>query len=153
SRALRRGIRRPDRAPPRQLPAGVLPPRAHGSRRANRRPRDAPAGLTEMTRPSGEQVEISHGDQRVVVVEVGGGLRTYSIAGRAVLDGYRADEMSRSGRGQVLIPWPNRLEDGSYEFAGRRHQAPIDDPAVNDAIHGLAWWAAWPLGRRAAERV
>ena len=27
-----------------------------------------------------------------------------------------------SGRGQVLIPWPNRLEDGSYEFDGRRHQ-------------------------------
>jgi aldose 1-epimerase len=30
--------------------------------------------------------------------------------------------MCSSGRGQVLIPWPNRLEDGSYEFDGRRHQ-------------------------------
>ena len=29
-------------------------------------------------RPSGEQIEIAHGDQQAVVVEVGGGLRTYS---------------------------------------------------------------------------
>ena len=32
--------------------------------------------------------------------------------------------MCTSGRGQVLIPWPNRLEDGSYEFDGRRAPAP-----------------------------
>ena len=50
-----------------------------------------------MSGPSGEQIEIVHGDQRVVVVEVGGGLRTYSVAGRDVLDGYGADEMCRSG--------------------------------------------------------
>ena len=61
-----------------------------------------------------------------MVVEVGGGLRTYSAAGRDILDGYGADEMCPSGRGQVLSPWPNRLEDGSYEFDGRRHQLPID---------------------------
>jgi aldose 1-epimerase len=101
-----------------------------------------------MTGPSGEQVEISHADQCVVVVEVGGGLRSYTVAGRAVIDGYGPDEMCRSGRGQVLIPWPNRLEDGAYEFDGRRNQVPIDDPAENDAIHGLVRWAAWSVGRR-----
>ena len=36
----------------------------------------------------------------------------------------RADELCTSGRGQVLIPWPNRLEDGSYEFDGRSAPAP-----------------------------
>ena len=105
--------------------------------------RGAPRIGSTMTAPSGEQVEIASGDQRAVVVEVGGGLRTYSAGGRAFLDGYGPDEMSRSGRGQVLIPWPNRLEDGGYEFDGRRHQAPIDDLAENAAIHGLVRWAAW----------
>ena len=62
-----------------------------------------------MTAPSGEQIEIAFGDQRAVVVEVGGGLRSYSAAGGDVLDGYGADQISPSGRGQVLIPWPNRL--------------------------------------------
>ena len=38
--------------------------------------------------PSGEQIELRHGEQHAVVVEVGGGLRSYEIGGRAVLDGY-----------------------------------------------------------------
>ena len=62
-----------------------------------------------MIAPSGEQITIGAGDQQAVVVEVGGGLRSYSAGGRELVDGYRADEMSSSGRGQVLIPWPNRL--------------------------------------------
>jgi aldose 1-epimerase len=66
--------------------------------------------------PSGEQITITAGDQQAVVVEVGGGLRSYSAGGRDIVDGYRVDEMSSSGRGQVLIPWPNRLQDGSYEL-------------------------------------
>ena len=77
--------------------------------------------------PSGEQIEITAGDQRAVVVEVGGGLRSYSVGGRDLIDGYGADEMSSSGRGQALIPWPNRLQDGNYEFDGRRHQLPVNE--------------------------
>ncbi len=106
-----------------------------------------------MVAPSGEQIEIAHGDQEAVVVEVGGGLRTYSAAGRDILDGYGADEMSSSGRGQVLIPWPNRILDGKYEFDGRRHQLPIDDVDEQDAIHGLVRWAAWTVAEREPDRV
>jgi aldose 1-epimerase len=94
-----------------------------------------------------------HGDQRAVVVEVGGGLRRYSAGGRELLDGYPLDEMSSSGRGQVLIPWPNRIEDGSYEYDGRRHQLPLDDVEEMDAIHGLVRWSAWTVGERTTDRV
>jgi aldose 1-epimerase len=93
--------------------------------------------------PSGEQITIAARDQQAVVVEVGGGLRSYSADGRELVDGYRADEMSSSGRGQVLIPWPNRLQDGSYEFDGRRHQLPLNEPERRNAIHGLVRWATW----------
>jgi aldose 1-epimerase len=103
--------------------------------------------------PSGEQIEIAFDDQRAVVVEVGGGLRTYSAAGRELLDGYGAEEMSTAGRGQVLIPWPNRIQDGRYEFEGRRHQLPIDDVEEQDAIHGLVRWAGWTVGEREPHRV
>jgi aldose 1-epimerase len=103
--------------------------------------------------PSGEQIEIALRDQRAVVVEVGGGLRTYSISGREVLDGYGADEMSTSGRGQVLIPWPNRILDGRYEFEGRWHQLPIDDVEEQDAIHGLVRWVGCTVGEREPHRV
>jgi aldose 1-epimerase len=98
--------------------------------------------------PSGEQVEISFGDHRAVVVEVGGGVRCYSVAGQEVLDGYSAGEQAQSGRGQLLIPWPNRLQDGSYEYDGQRHQLPLTEPELSNAIHGLVRWAAWSIGER-----
>jgi len=106
-----------------------------------------------MIPPSGEQIEIAHGDQRAVVVEVGGGLRTYSAAGHELLDGYPVDAMSTSGRGQVLIPWPNRIRDGSYSFDGELHQLPINDLDEQDAIHGLVRWSAWTVGEREPHRV
>ena len=61
--------------------------------------------------------------------------------------------MSTSGRGQVLIPWPNRILDGSYEFDGQRHQLAIDDATEQDAIHGLVRWAAWTVAEREPDRV
>jgi aldose 1-epimerase len=93
--------------------------------------------------PSGEQFELSHADQRAVVVEVGGGLRSYTLGGRDLLDGYAATEMCRSGRGQVLAPWPNRIGDGRYEFDGTSHQLALTEPENGNAIHGLVRWAPW----------
>ena len=109
--------------------------------------------MTRDALPSGEQIEISAGDQRVVVVEVGAGLRSYKVGDLDVLDGYGADEMATAGRGQVLVPWPNRIEDGAYEFGGRRHQLPLNEPEARNAIHGLVRWVAWSVGRREPERV
>jgi aldose 1-epimerase len=80
-------------------------------------------------------------------------LRSYSAGGRELIDGYRIDEMSSSGRGQMLIPWPNRLQDGSYEFDGHHHQLPLNEPERNNAIHGLVRWAAWTATTREPHRV
>ncbi len=93
--------------------------------------------------PSGDQFELRHGEQRVVVVEVGGGLRTYTLAGQEVLDGYAEDQMCPSARGEVLIPWPNRLRDGTYEFDGDRLQVALSEPGKHNAIHGLVRWVNW----------
>ncbi len=106
-----------------------------------------------MIAPSGEQIELALGEQRAVVVEVGGGLRSYAVAGRDLLDGYGPLELSTSGRGQVLVPWPNRVQGGSYEFGGHRHQLPLDEPASNNAIHGLVRWANWTVAEREPSRV
>ena len=105
------------------------------------------------TAPSGRQVEIAFGEQRAWIVEVGGGLRAYSARGRELLDGYAADEMCSSARGQCLVPWPNRIGDGRYEFAGSLQQLPLTEPERQCAIHGLARWANWTIAEQAAYAV
>lgn len=103
--------------------------------------------------PSGQQYVLASGDQRAVVTEVGAGLRTYSVGDRDVVDGFAENEMCTVGRGQVLLPWPNRIEDGRYEFGGRVHQTALTEPARNNALHGLTRWMNWSAAERAADRV
>jgi len=99
--------------------------------------------------PSGEQFELALGTQRAVVVEVGGGLRTYGD----VLLGYGDDELCTSGRGQVLAPWPNRIAEGTYEFDGETYQLALTEPTTGSAIHGLVRWASWQAVEREDSRV
>ena len=77
----------------------------------------------------------------------------YRDGNRDLLDGYGLDEICPSGRGQVLIPWPNRLQDGRYEFDGRSHQLPLTEPERGNAIHGLVRESAWTAGEREPNRV
>ena len=93
--------------------------------------------------PSGQQLEISHGEQRAVVVTVGGGLRTYDVGGAPVLDGYAVDEMCEGARGQTLVPWPNRVKDGKWTWEGNDLQLALTEPEQHNAIHGLVRWMPW----------
>jgi aldose 1-epimerase len=101
----------------------------------------------------GGQIEIAHGEQRVAVGALGGGLRSYEVGGRPIIDGFPAGERPTSGRGQVLVPWPNRIENGSYEFDGKRMQLPLTEPEHGNAIHGLVRRAEWNVVDLATDRV
>jgi aldose 1-epimerase len=102
-----------------------------------------------VTFPSGEQFELAAGRHRVVVVEVGGGIRAWD----GVLLGYGENEMCSSGRGQVLAPWPNRLAGGRYAWDGEELQLPVNEVATGSAIHGLVRWAGWRAVEHESERV
>jgi aldose 1-epimerase len=95
--------------------------------------------------PTGEQYEIVSGAYRAVITEVGATLRSFSADGRDVVRGFAVEEMSRAGRGQNLIPWPNRIRDGRYTFNGVSHQLALTEPARHNASHGLARYAPWVL--------
>jgi aldose 1-epimerase len=103
--------------------------------------------------PTGAQHEIAHGDQRAVVTEVGATLRAYEVGGEPVIDGFAVEELAPAGRGQVLAPWPNRLEDGRYTFAGVDAAAALDEPERSNAIHGLVRWLPWALDLRTDDAV
>ncbi|MFL6239836.1 MAG: aldose 1-epimerase family protein [Actinomycetes bacterium] len=95
--------------------------------------------------PSGRQLELRHGGQAATVVTVSGGLRTFTVDGREVFDGYGLDAMPDGGRGQTLIPWPNRVRDGKWTWRGKGRQLPLTEPAQHNAIHGLVRWLEWDV--------
>ncbi|HUH79795.1 MAG TPA: aldose 1-epimerase family protein [Solirubrobacteraceae bacterium] len=105
------------------------------------------------TPPSGRQFELSRGEQRAVVVEAGGGIREYGVGERPVLESYALEQICDGAHGAPLIPWPNRIAQGRYSFAGREHQLALDEPARDNAIHGLLRWRPWIELEHGADRV
>jgi aldose 1-epimerase len=99
---------------------------------------------------SGEPVQLSAGRARLWIAPVGASLRLLQVNGRDVLDGYGCDEIAAAAQGQVLTPWPNRLADGRYTFAGETLQVALSEPEKGNAIHGLARWASWEVAARPA---
>jgi galactose mutarotase-like enzyme len=96
---------------------------------------------------------IGAGPLRAIVTEAGATLRALTWRGVPVLDGFAPGEMPSGARGQLLVPWPNRIQDGRYEFGGRTCQAPVNEPERGNAIHGLVAWTDWQPLRRSGDRV
>ncbi|MBM0125959.1 aldose 1-epimerase family protein [Pimelobacter simplex] len=106
-----------------------------------------------MTAPTGEQhVLTSHG-YRAVVTQGCGALRSLTYGDRALVDGFAEDAMPSGGRGQLLVPWPNRIRDGRYEFGGSTQQLALTEPKRGNASHGLVRWVSWTLASAAEDRV
>jgi aldose 1-epimerase len=108
---------------------------------------------TDAPAPSGQQYVITSGDHEAVVVSVGGGVRGYTFGGRPILAAYPEQLIRPAMAGAVLTPWPNRLADGRYRFAGVDYQVPISEPGLRNAIHGLAQWMPWSLADREPSAV
>lgn len=106
-----------------------------------------------MVFPSGDQYEIEAAGYRAVITESGAALRLLSYGERPLIDGFADDEMSAGGRGQLLMPWPNRIRNGKYSFGGRDLQLALTEPKRSHASHGLARWAAWSLEEHTANSV
>jgi aldose 1-epimerase len=106
------------------------------------------------TLPTGQQLELRRGGVRAVVTEVGATLRALEVDGLSVLQGFPADGMPDASRGQVLIPFPNRVDRGRYAFHGRSLELPLDEPQRTNAMHGLVRWLNWaPLSRTPSRLV
>ena len=94
-----------------------------------------------MTTPiSGTHFGLTAGDYHATIASVGGTLRTLEYRGRPLVVPFDADEVRPAYRGATLAPWPNRVVDGRYTFAGVEQQLPLTEPARGHALHGLAAW-------------
>jgi aldose 1-epimerase len=92
---------------------------------------------------TGQQYLIEAGPYRAFITELGAGLRELLFRGEPVILGYEADQLPPSGAGQLLVPWPNRIDGGRYAFGGDQFQLALTEPVLGNAIHGLTRWTAW----------
>ncbi|MET4582672.1 aldose 1-epimerase [Conyzicola nivalis] len=94
-----------------------------------------------MRAPTGEQFVLTRttptGSSTAIITEVAAGLRTFEIDGVALTEPFAADRTPPFGDGIVLVPWPNRVEDGIWLLDGKRQHLDITEPARHNAIHGL----------------
>ncbi|HJQ42223.1 MAG TPA: aldose 1-epimerase family protein [Jatrophihabitantaceae bacterium] len=92
---------------------------------------------------TGRQFQLVAGNAEATVVEVGAGLRRYTVKGRDITVPYGEDEVPPKGCGAVLVPWPNRIRGGRYVFDGVEQQLALTEPVKGNASHGLGRWARW----------
>jgi aldose 1-epimerase len=102
---------------------------------------------------TGNQYEIAAGPYRAVVTEQGAGLRELTVDGRPLILSHDADEPAPAAFGQLLVPWPNRIDHGRYGYGGQTHELAISEPPFDCAIHGLVRWGSWTLEEHEADRV
>jgi aldose 1-epimerase len=102
---------------------------------------------------TGEQFRISAGDYSAIVTELGAGLREFRHRDHPVIAEYEPDELPHAASGQLLAPWPNRVDHGRYTLAGATYQLDLSEPAAGNAIHGLTRFAGWQQAEHAADAV
>lgn len=94
---------------------------------------------------TGQQFSISHGDYSAVITELGATLRVFRYRGSDVTVALGPDDIVPCCEGRPLIPFPNRLAHGEYDFDGQHYQLPINEPERDNAIHGFGMNYYWTL--------
>ena len=102
---------------------------------------------------SGTQHILRSGEYEAAVASVGASLRTLRFRGRDLVVPYACDQVRPAYRGATLVPWPNRVVDGRYAFAGAEHRLALTEPARSHALHGLGTWLDWEAVGKDADQV
>jgi len=110
-----------------------------------------------MRAPTGVQFALSkstpNGDAIAVITEVAASLRVLSIGGIELTEPYGVDVVPPFCDGIVLVPWPNRVEDGRWIHEGAAQVLDITEPALHNALHGLLRDRPYRLAERTPDAV
>lgn len=110
-----------------------------------------------MSTPTGTQYIISRdteqGEARATITELAASLREFSIGGVDLVESYAESAMPPFADGIVLVPWPNRIEDGTWMLEGEPQHLDITERDRNNAIHGLLRNTGYSLIERTESSV
>lgn len=121
---------------------------------------DAPVRLTRagvrdrnVRNVSRQQYRLTAGDYRATVTETGGGLCRLTYRGEPLILSYAPGEVAPAAFGQLLSPWPNRIDHGRCTFDGHAYQSDVFEPGLDRATHAPVRWATWHVLDQAPERL
>jgi aldose 1-epimerase len=110
-----------------------------------------------MRAPTGEQFRLSrdtpNGLAEAVIVQVAASIREFRIGGVELTEPYGEFATPPFGDGIVLVPWPNRVEDGRWTLNGRPQQLDLTEPDKHNAIHGLLRYTAYRVVDQASDSL
>ena len=98
-------------------------------------------------------IDLEFEATRVVVDPVGAALASCTVRGRDLVVPFDPAGLRPVYRGALLAPWPNRIVDGRYSFAGQQHQLPLTEPERGHALHGLVAWQKFDVVESAGNRI
>lgn len=93
------------------------------------------------------------GHYTAAIDEIGASLRALSYDGRDLVVSYPAGSIRPLYRGATIAPWPNRIRDGRYTFAGQDHQLAINEVDRGHALHGLVQWIRFIVVELGEDRI
>jgi len=102
---------------------------------------------------TGTEVHLTHGRYSAVVTVRGGALRELRFGDRNLVVGFGPEGAVPDYRGVICAPWPNRLADGTYTYAGKSYAAAVNEPERGSALHGLAIHLPWEVQEAAGDRA
>ncbi|MGI9531111.1 aldose 1-epimerase [Lutimonas sp.] len=81
---------------------------------------------------------------------LGASLQELRVHKRDIIDGISNDQdgiedYAVSYKSSILFPFPNRIEDGMYQYKGNNYQFPINEKPLNNALHGLVFNKSFKL--------
>jgi aldose 1-epimerase len=110
-----------------------------------------------MRAPTGEQFVLTRstpfGPAEAIITEVAASIRTLRINGVDLTQPYPENVPPPFGCGIVLVPWPNRIEDGLWHHDGAEQQLGLSEPELHNALHGLLVHTAYWMVSRTEDSV
>lgn len=101
----------------------------------------------------GTTIQLNAGYYQAKIVTVGAGLAELTNHNRHIVIPHKPEEMPLAHLGKVLIPWPNRVSNGCYQYHGKKFQLAINDSVSHTAIHGLLAWRNWQVRHQTSSEI
>jgi len=98
-------------------------------------------------------IQITSGPYQASIRTQGAGLNSLIFNGRDLVDPFIPALIPENYRGDILAPWPNRIEDGQYKVDGVLYEIPINEPNRRTALHGLVNNLEWDVSDSSQDAV